>query len=63
MADENPTPSDENTPDESAESGRFAAYDTTYERFVGGVHDTKTAATEAAKAAGVSGKRLEIRGV
>lgn len=42
-------------------SGRYAAYDTTYQRFVGGVQDTKAKAREAAKAAGHS--TVEIREV
>lgn len=39
----------------------FAAYDTTYLRFVGGTHPTKAAAEKAAKDAGV--RRYEIREV
>lgn len=40
---------------------RYAAYDTTYLKFVGGVHATKAAATKAAKDAKVD--KFEIREV
>ena len=40
---------------------RYAAYDTTLHRYVGGVHDTKKAANDAAKAAGA--KTHEVRDV
>lgn len=35
-----------------AETGRYSAYDKTYGKYVGGVHDTKAKAREAAKAKG-----------
>lgn len=46
-----------------SDAGRYSAYDTTYERFVGGVHDTKAKARDAAKAKGSEGKHVEIREV
>lgn len=39
-------------PEGTKESGRFSAYDTTYAKYVGGVHDTKEKARKAAKDAG-----------
>lgn len=39
-------------PDGVEDSGRFAAYDTTLGKYVGGVHDTKTKARDAGKASG-----------
>lgn len=40
-------------PEGAEGTGRFSAYDTTYAKYVGGVHDTKAKATKAAKDAGV----------
>lgn len=51
----------ETTADLPLEERDFAAYDLTYLRFVGGVHETKAAATKAAKAAGLVA--FEIREV
>lgn len=45
------------------EKTRYAGYDTRYERFVGGVHDTKAAAEKAAKAKGVKAADLDVREV
>lgn len=38
---------------EQVDSGRYAAYDKRYLKYVGGVHDSKSAARDAAKEAGV----------
>lgn len=46
---------------QTQESKRYAAYDKTFEKFVGGVHDTKSAAEKAAKDRGA--KTVEIREV
>ncbi len=54
MSDTKPTPTAEKTP-------RYAGYDQTMLRFVGGVHDTRAAAAEAAKAAGA--RRVTVREV
>lgn len=48
--------------------GRFAAYDTTLQRFVGGVHRGKSARADAgksdeAKAAKADGHQVEVRQV
>lgn len=52
---------------ETEGTGRFAGYHTTLERFVGGVHDTKTkakaAGVKAAKAAGQDAEAIEVREV
>lgn len=48
-------------PKESASSSRFSAYDQERLRFVGGVHDTKGKARDAAKARGAS--KIEVRAV
>lgn len=52
---------DDTKPEETEKPKRFAAYDTNYLRFVGGVHDTKAKATKAAKDLEV--KDFEIREV
>lgn len=48
---------------EPTPSGRFSAYDTVQLKFVGGVHDTKGAAREAAKDRGVKPGDIEVREV
>lgn len=58
--DQAPTP----TPTPAPATGkRYAAYDKTYLRFVGGVHDTKAKATKAAKDTGIKLGDLEVREV
>ena len=48
-------------------TGRFAAYDTTLQRFVGGVHGTsakaKAAGVKASKANGTEADAIEVREV
>lgn len=68
MTEQNPepTPSPEPTPapvkaTKEDTPKRFAAYDKDYLRFVGGTHDTKTKARDAAKERGA--KNVEIREV
>lgn len=47
----------------SSDADRFAAYDTRLAKFVGGVHDTKKSATDAAKARGVKSADIDVRKV
>lgn len=59
-----PTPTPPPAPKEKAPAGdspRYAVYDNTYLRFVGGTHENRKAATAAAKAAGLDD--YEIREV
>lgn len=49
--------------DEGAGSGRFAVYDTTYLKFVGGVVDSKSKANKIAKDEGLKPGAFEIREV
>lgn len=48
-------------------TGRYAAYDTTLQRFVGGVHSTqakaKAAGAKSAKASGTEADAIEVREV
>lgn len=53
--------SSSNTSSSGPGTGRYAAYDKAYKRFVGGVHDSSEAAAKAAKDAKV--RRYEIREV
>lgn len=46
-------------PDGVEESGRYAFYDTTLGKYVGGVHDTKAKAKQAGKGA-ASGEVVEV---
>lgn len=46
-----------------SDSQKYAAYDTRLERFVGGVHDSKTDARDAAKAKGVAASDIDVREV
>lgn len=41
-------------PEGAKDSGRFAAYDTTLGKYVGGTHDSKTKAEKAGKDSGAS---------
>lgn len=66
--DQDPTPAPSSRPAvrQTASSGdadRFAAYDTRLQKFVGGVHDTKKAATDAAKTRGVKAGDIDVRKV
>lgn len=54
-------PADTKPTSSSSETKRYAVYDKTYQRFVGGVHDTKKAAQDEAKTRKV--KSSEIREV
>ena len=56
---DNPTTEPEAAPEKTG-SGRYAAYDTTYLKYVGGVPDTKGAARDAAKAKGVKAGDIRI---
>lgn len=48
---------------ETKGSGRFAAYDTRLTRYIGGVHDSRKGATDAAKARGVKPGDVKVREV
>lgn len=48
-----PTP-EVQVPEGNPGSGRYCAYDKTYLSYMGGVHDTKSAARDAAKEAGAT---------
>lgn len=60
-----PTPAkdDDNAPAKSAPEKRYAAYDLSYGRYVGGVHDRKGDATKAAKGIEDAGRKAEVREV
>lgn len=60
MTEENPQ---DETGFEPLSTGRYAAYDKRYERFVDGVHDTKTKARDAAKDKGVKASDIDVREV
>lgn len=47
-------------PKGAKDTGRYSAYDTTLGRYVGGVHDSKAKARDAAKADGIEGDRVEV---
>lgn len=57
MADDDTT---DNPADETAEAGRWAVYDTTLLRFVGGVH-TKKPTKKQAEGLAAEGHEVEVR--
>lgn len=61
---ENETPTtDQVAAPAEGDSGRYAAYDKTLGRFVGGVRDTRKDADEVAKGIRDAGRKAEVRQV